>query len=79
MSPRVQTCRCGTPAPPSVSVASEDARTWHAILECPACGFVTSALGPDAIHTLAGAAIQWNVLSSVRTLYTVRRPRKGGR
>lgn len=77
MSPRVQPCRCGTPEPPSVSVSAEDRSTWQAVMECPTCGFVASALGPEAIQSLADAARRWNALASVRCLYTVPRPRKG--
>lgn len=76
MSSRVQPCRCGTAAPPSVSVAASECLTWQAILECPSCGLLAVSSGPDAILSLADAALKWNALASARTLYTVRRPRR---
>lgn len=77
MSSRFQPCRCGTPAPPSVSVAASECDIWHTIVECPFCGAVAAAQSPDAILSLADAVLKWNALATARTLYTVprRRPR----
>lgn len=75
MSSRFQPCRCGTAAPPSVSVAASECCLWQAILECPCCGLLAVSSGPDAIHSLLDAALKWNALAAARTLYSVPRPR----
>ena len=56
----IETCCCGAVVPPSVSLQAERIRMWLALLECPACGSVVSAVGYEPVGALAQATFRWN-------------------
>lgn len=60
MKSGIETCCCGAVVPPSVSLQAESIRMWLALLECPACGSVVSAVGYEPVGALAQATFRWN-------------------
>lgn len=72
MSSQVDSCPCGTPQLPSVSVAAEDGQVWRAVLECPMCGFLALGGGSGPITSLTDAACWWNALASDPNIHMLR-------
>lgn len=76
MSSQVDSCPCGTPHLPSVSIAAEDNQVWRAVLECPVCGLLALAGGDGPITSLTDAVSRWNALASDPNIHMFRRRRE---
>ena len=69
MSDTIQPCPCAALVPVSVSITADDDCSWHSILECPACGVMTSASAHEAIPALIRAVSNWNTDVATSRLY----------